>query len=314
MLDELKNLEYYGNKESLLFFICDVIGYGKIKSKDAKVVCEHAPGKKHLSVEDLTKYCLALGWIHLSDNRISVSPSIIHLLNDKEKLNDTLILSTVKQLFNEHILDSNMFFYDSVRCCYAFRNELLPLSLSTVRNMLISQGFLMPLRDTQGTRFHISPKYETLIAKYCKSNRKQFSLKILKEQIEQNEIAGEEAELFVLSYEKKRIGKPLCSNIKRISEIDVAAGYDIISFESSQSQELNRYIEVKAVSSSGFYWSSNEYEIARLKGKSYYLYLVELSKINEPDYSPEIIQDPAMNVMKSDRWLVEAQSYFIKHI
>ena len=66
---------------------------------------------------------------------------------------------------------------------------------------------------------------------------------------------------FVLCFEKVRIGHPLCENIKRISEIDVSAGYDIVSFNSSQSQKLDRFIEVKAISNNGFYWSKNEFEI-----------------------------------------------------
>lgn len=164
-----------------------------------------------------------------------------------------------------------MFYYDSVQFRYAFKNELLPLSLSSVRNVLISQGFLIPLRDTQGTRFYISPTYDALVAKHCKERRKQLSLEQLKKQFERNELAGEKAELFVLEYEKRRLGLPLCEKVRRISEIDVTAGYDIVSFDSPQSREPDRFIEVKAVSSAGFYWSKNEYEIAKLKGDMYYL-------------------------------------------
>ena len=314
MLDALKNLKYHGGKEGLLFFICDVVGNGQIAVRDAEVICAHAPGKHYLSVGDLISYCHAFGWIQTSENVVSVSPTIATLLNDKDRLNDTLIVSTVNQLFNEGIMDSNMFSYDSVQCSYAFKNELLPLSLSSVRNVLISQGFLIPLRDTQGTRFHIAPTYETLVAKHCIERHKQLSLEQLKRQFERNELAGEKAELFVLKYEKKRLGLPQCERVKRISEIDVTAGYDIVSFDSLQSQEPDRFIEVKAVSSAGFYWSNNEYKIAKLKGDMYYLYLVDIGRIYEQDYVPEIIQNPAENVMDSEEWFVEAQSYFIKRV
>lgn len=102
--------------------------------------------------------------------------------------------------------------------------------------------------------------------------------------------------------------------VRRISEIDVAAGYDIVSFDSNQSLEPDRFIEVKAVSNAGFYWSRNEYEIAKLKGDTYYLYLVDLNRIDEQDYSPQMIQNPAVNVMDTDEWFVESQSYYVKHI
>ena len=57
MLDELKNLDFHGGKEGLLFFLCDVIGNGKIKIHDAEIICAHAAGKRYLSVDNLIKYC-----------------------------------------------------------------------------------------------------------------------------------------------------------------------------------------------------------------------------------------------------------------
>lgn len=314
MLDALKNLKYHGGKEGLLFFICNVIGKDQITVRDAEVICAHAPGKHYLFVGDLVGYCHALGWVQVSEDIISVSPAIAELLNDKDRLNDALIVSTVNQLFKEGIMDSSMFYYDSVQCSYAFKNELLPLSLSGVRNVLISQGFLNPLRETQGTRFYISPTYDALVAKHCRERRKQLTLEQLKKQLERNESVGEKAEIFVFEYEKKRLGFPLSEKVRRISEIDVTAGYDIVSFDSSQSQEPDRFIEVKAVSGAGFYWSKNEYEIAKLKGDMYYLYLIEIGRIDEQDYSPQIIQNPAVNVMDAEEWFVEAQSFFIKRV
>lgn len=314
MLEELKNLNYHGGKDGLLFFICDVIGHNGIKVRDAEVICSHASGKRHLSVEDLISYCLALGWIKNEADILMISPDLEPLLGDKEALNEELTKSTVEKLFLGEIVNQSMFSYDSIRHSYAFKNELLPLSLSCVRNVLISQGFLIPQREPQGTRFYIAPIYDTLIAKHCKKRQVQLSLERLKKQFEDNELAGEKAELFVVEYEKKRIGPPLCESIKRISEIDVTAGYDIVSFNSSNSILPDRFIEVKAVSSSGFFWSKNEFEIAKLKGEMYYLYLVELALIGDSEYMPEIIQNPASSVMGSDEWFVETQSYHIRHI
>lgn len=298
----------------MLFFICDVIGCGGIMLRDAEILCSHAPSNSRLSVEDLVNYCLAFGWIQIDADTISISPSLIALTADRDALNNKLILSAVGQLFAQEILSSTMFSYDAVHCRYSFKNELLPLCLSGIRNTLISQGFLIPIRDIQSTHFFIAPVYENLIAKYCKDKRKQFSIEMLKKQLEDNEIAGEKAELFVLSFEKQRIGHPLCEEIKRISEIDTSAGYDVVSFNSCQSRVPDRFIEVKAISSSGFYWSKNEYDIAKLKGEQYYLYLVELSRINDPVYVPEMIQDPASVIMNADEWFVEAQSYHIKRV
>lgn len=271
MLNELKNLDFHGGKEGLLFFLCDVIGNGKIKIHDAEIICSHAAGKRYLSVNSLIKYSLAFDWIQESDDMIFVSSYLLPLIEDKQKLNDALVKSTIDKLFEEGIFNLSLFSYDAVQRCFAFKNECLPLPWASLRNVLISQGFLLPQHDCQGTKFYIASSYDSIIAKHCKIRQKQLTLEKLKRQLENQEIAGEKAEQYVLAFEKARIGQPLCESITRISEIDVAAGYDIVSFDSNQSQELNRFIEVKAVSSTGFFWSKNEYEIAKLKGETYYL-------------------------------------------
>lgn len=99
MLDALKNLNYRGGKEDLLFFICDIIGNSTIKIHDAEIICAHTPGKHYLSIADLMSYCTAFGWIQVSEDAISVAPDIAAFLGDKEMLNDILIKSTVNQLF-----------------------------------------------------------------------------------------------------------------------------------------------------------------------------------------------------------------------
>ena len=314
MLDELKNLNYHGGKEGLLFFLCDVIGDSQIKIHDAEIICAHAPGKRYLSVKDLIKYCLAFGWINLKEDTISVLPSVNAVLHDKDTLNTELVTSSVNTLFTEGAFDSTMFSYDSIQSSYSFKNELFPLSLSSIRNMLISQHFLLPLRDTQGSRFYISPDYEFLIAQHCKAKRKQISLERLKEQLENNELAGEMAESFVLKYEKRRLGINDKTKIKRISDIDVSAGYDIVSVNTPDTVVPNRFIEVKAISSAGFFWSKNEYEVAKLLGTNYYVYLVDLTKISDDNYSPEIINNPAQEIMENCQWLVEPQSYHIQKV
>ena len=139
------------------------------------------------------------------------------------------------------------------------------------------------------------------------------SIEELQKKLQQDNEHGEQAERFVFEYEEKRLKQMEINNPPvRISAIDVTAGYDIISYESKFSDGYDRFIEVKAVSKSGFFWSKNEYETAKVKREKYYLYLVELGRVGDPGYIPEIIQDPASTVMESDRWFVEAQSYHIR--
>ncbi len=209
----------------MLFLICNIIGQGSISKKDAEIICAHAAGKGYWPIESLITYCVSFGWVQISDGMLRISPEIYSDLNDKDKLNRALIISTVGQLFNMKIINSNMFFYDAVQGQYVFKNELLPLSFSCVRNVLISQGFLIPQRKKTGTQFYVEPTYDELISEYCKKQRKTLTLEALRKKLEHNEIIGEKAELFALEFEQKRIGFPLCERVKRISEIDVAAGY-----------------------------------------------------------------------------------------
>lgn len=97
MLEELKNLNYHGGKDGLLFFLCDVIGRTGVSIRDAEVICSHAPGKRQLSVEDLVSYCLALGWIKKEADPIVVisGKDIVDILisagiNSVDILNDWL--------------------------------------------------------------------------------------------------------------------------------------------------------------------------------------------------------------------------------
>ena len=99
----------------------------------------------------------------------------------------------------------------------------------------------------------------------------------------QNE-AGHEAEKFVCEFERSRLKHhPQKDKIKIISRINVRAGFDIISFNSTDSSEFDRFIEVKSYSRrKGFYLSKNEAQTAELRGDSYFIYLVD-SNLSEND-------------------------------
>lgn len=141
------------------------------------------------------------------------------------------------------------------------------------------------------------------------------SIEDLQKKLQRDIEHGEQAELFAWRYEENRLKRSGINRAPlRVSSIDVMAGYDIVSYESKSSDSYDRFIEVKAASDSGFYWSKNEYETAKLKGERYYLYLIDLKRTGDPNYAPEIIQNPVINVMGTDGWFVEPQSYHIKRV
>jgi hypothetical protein len=105
----------------------------------------------------------------------------------------------------------------------------------------------------------------------------------------------------------------LLSRVKRISSIKVEAGYDIISFNSMTSNEVDRFIEVKSFSKKPeFYWSRNEIGTAEMKGSKYFLYLVDRSLIGKNDYEPQIIQDPYKNIFGDPNWQKDPQNWLVR--
>ena len=72
----------------------------------------------------------------------------------------------------------------------------------------------------------------------------------------------------------------LVKKIEHTALRDVSAGYDIKSFDGKLGEDENpiqRYIEVKAVSSQdyGFNWTRNEIEKSEYYNQDYYLYLYQ---------------------------------------
>lgn len=315
MLEELRNFKYYPTKESIIYFLTDIIGKNKYDISALNILCTHATGSYQLSASCMLSYCVAFGWVLCKDGEYFLSEEIVRCINDRTKLNSRLIEGAINVLFDVHLINPSMFVYDADSDRIRFRNELFPLEYSTIRNTLISQGLFEVNRTFQRTFFYLAEEYTNIIGIHIKKQKKKLSLEQLKKKLEKNEAAGEIAEQFVLKFERKRLPNDMRNKIRIISSIDVTAGYDIVSYETDSSMEIDRFIEVKAINHEmGFFWSESEYEVAKLKGSSYYLYLVNLEKINKEDYAPIMICDPANSIMKSEDWLVETQTYHVRYI
>lgn len=124
--------------------------------------------------------------------------------------------------------------------------------------------------------------------------QKKTSSMDFKQILEIKEKHGEEAEKWVLDFEKRRLHEhPLVDQIRRASDLDVGAGFDIVSFSSQYALEHDLFIEVKSVTPScEFYWTANEIERAAALGESYSLYLVDRSKLHSVGYRPRMIAGP----------------------
>jgi hypothetical protein len=208
------------------------------------------------------------------------------------------------------IIDITALRFDTSKGRYYIQKHGFPISAAVFRNVLIQLNALSERRDGS---LELSERYEVIFAKVQKAAKRQMFLDALRKQLEQQELQGEAAELYALEYERGRLsGASNASQIKRISGIDVSAGYDIVSFESEGSLEYDRFIEVKSyVGRPHFYWSKNEIDMATLLGDKYYIYLVNTEMIGKPVDAPTIIRNPSKAVLESSDWLLQPTSFLV---
>jgi len=120
------------------------------------------------------------------------------------------------------------------------------------------------------------------------------SKRSLENSLAQREKLGKEAEEWAVQWEQERLnGHPLLDLITRISDDNVEAGYDIVSFEGIDSYQHDRFIEVKSYSNHlSFYWSRSEIRKASELGNRYILFLIDRDQFHNPDYRPISIRGP----------------------
>lgn len=122
-----------------------------------------------------------------------------------------------------------------------------------------------------------------------------------------NAAQGEAAEEFVLNYERVRLsGHPQPTLIRRISLENVAAGFDIISFDSPKSVVPDRFIEVKSFRTrEQFFFSSGEATAAAKLKDRYFVYIVDAKASKTADYQPRIVQNPMRTIFATNsNWSV----------
>jgi hypothetical protein len=234
-----------------------------------------------------------------------------------------------KKLVTDSLLDgeSRSEFIDDFLSLFEKANNELVLHLSTeerlkysdIRNLFVELGLIEYVSsiDAYKVEARLIPQVEQAVNKIKKRilGVEQFA-RLLADQ----EKIGSEAELQVLEYERERLKSfpKLCNTIEHTAKVNVAAGYDINSWEvpSDQKNKPNRRsIEVKAVSHRDyrFMWTSNEIESAQKLRDNYYLYLVPVISSGVFDIKRmQIISDPYKNVFLNKKvWSKSEKVYTI---
>lgn len=317
MLQELKRYNDFGNVNDIIYFFREIISNRQITKKDILILVSNLPGKI-IDAEALLIFGLAFGIVQYSSEteKYFLVDEYQNLINMPELFRNNMFDNVMTELFKNEYLTDQYFEFDNSQQRIRFKNEIFPLNKSSYRNLLVSIGFIEIEKNDKMIHFFVTKNNELIMEERLKEYRKKMTLLQLKKSLEDKEMAGEEAEKFVLSYEKKRLkDSKVCNCIRQISHIDVSAGYDIVSFKTINSTEVDRYIEVKAVKNDfHFYWSVNEYSSAKVKGNKYCLYLVELTKIENVDYEPYIIENPYEFFEENSDWLIQTQTYSLRKI
>lgn len=224
-----------------------------------------------------------------------------------EPLDDCLIdkiFNNFKKEIFERLNEKQRFDIEK-KISYIDKNTV-PLKYAGLMMLLEEYGEII----SEGNRWLIIGERvkKTLVAS---AGGRKVSLQELEKRLLREKELGEEAEQFVIEYEKQRLMRYGIKKMPiQISEVDVTAGFDILSYGQSETEEI--YIEVKSVDNKNlFHFSENEIVISKKMGKHYWLYLVnriskDILRINNP-YEYFFIND-------SDEWIMKPDGYMIRKL
>ena len=311
MLTELKRCNSIGNIEGILFLVSIMSEKKKISKNEIRNRCT-LENNITINCSGAIAFFEYLRLVDTTSSFVMPLPKLNSLATkDSEEVIEQLAFMSVNKLIEDGIFDNEATGFDAETGHLIIKQSSFPLAYAAIRNFLIVVGALN--REWNG-ELCVTENYESDWTEQLCIRRKKITLEqLLKQQEDQNK-RGLEAEEFVLNLEKKRLPE-LANKIKRISDFDVAAGYDIVSYENNETEHYNRFIEVKCyVGSKHFFWSENESDVAKIKSDKYILCLVDYSRMRESGYQPEFIRNPYEIFFNSDEWLVNTSSYRIQKI
>lgn len=322
MLIDISNYNNLGNINEIEFMITKILSANCTKIEDIENYCLYNSVYIRMPVKGILSLLKYISLIEIQENSVYLNKKGIGL-NKKLRKGSVLTPLIATDLINKLICSNNsdiMFDINKIKHnktsnTYVIRNSAIPIKFSNLRNLMINIGIFQMDRYWKNNLI-INNKYLIYFKNAIKNRRLTMDLEELKKQLIKRQELGDEAELFVVKYELKRLrNHSTKQKISRISEIDVTAGYDIISFNSTNSIDIDRYIEVKSYNMNiGFYWSDNEIKVSENLRDKYFIYLVDRDKMNDVGYKPIVIKNPYENIYNSNIWKKEPQSWFLEPI
>lgn len=311
MLTELKRCNSIGNVDGILFLVSIMAGKERISRDEIRNRCA-LENSITVNCPGAVAFFEYLRLVDTTSETVMPLPELDTLAaKSNGEIIEQLAAMSINRLVEEGIFDKDATGFDAEKGHLTIKRSAFPLAYAAVRNFLTMAG---ALDKEENGEICVAGNFESDWTEQLRNRRKKFTLEQLLKQQEDQSRRGLEAEEFVLGLEKKRLPE-LAHKIKRISDFDVAAGYDIVSYENNETEHYDRFIEVKCyMGSPHFFWSENESDVARIKADKYILCLVDYLRMGEPGYQPEFIRNPYETIFDSDEWLVNASSYRIQKI
>lgn len=214
-----------------------------------------------------------------------------------------------------NIFSSKYLTYDVIYKSLQINNSAFGFKYSNFKQLLLDFNMISEHPTPEFRSYIVNQRYKKLFDKSVlpEIKKRKIGIEELRKSMEQQQIYGEEAERFVLQFEAARLENK--KEIDWIAEYVVNAGYDIASYNKIEDEQPNRFIEVKSYDGPKgyFYWTKNEYQVAKLKGENYWIYLVNRTKMNIDGYQPEQYQDPFNTILGEHNidWIEEVDKYKI---
>ena len=311
MLTELKRCNSIGNIDGVLFLVSIMAGKEKISRGEIRNRCA-LENNITVNCPGAVAFFEYLGLVETTSDTVKPSAELNALaVESNDAIISQLAAKSINRLVEDGIFDKNATGFDAEKGHLTIKRSAFPLAYAAIRNFLTMAG---ALAKEENGEICVAGDYESDWTEQLRNRRKKFTLEELLKQQEDQSKRGLEAEEYVLNLERSRLPE-MARRIKRISDFDVAAGYDIVSFEDNGAEHYDRFIEVKCyVGSPHFFWSENEVDVAKIKAEKYILCLVDYSRINDPEYHPEYIRNPYKAVFEGNEWLVNSASYRIQKI
>lgn len=309
MLKELTEYKTFGSLRHLKV-IAHAITRTTCSLDDLFIIAASESSAEIPRVKELVSLLNELGFCEIENNKVKSSEKLCAYMGGSLPIETVIAQELFKRTLSEGIMPLDAVKYDAEnRLAYLNQHDILTC-YSQIRNLLIESGVL----KAENNKLIIDPISATILKESKKVLLNGLSPEQLLNKLERDRIIGEEAEKFVMEYEKRRIGYPLANEIQQVSLITVSAGYDIASFETPQSQRPDRFIEVKAVGNNGFFFSRNELDTAKKLGHKYFLYLVNVKRIGQNDYNPEIICNPSLVFSDTSDWRIVPDRFHVTKI